>query len=64
MAIGVMGLGAKVSLAQRQAGLGAFEGLTLAFFITAEHQGPIGRIELEAHHVPELFLKTEGPWRA
>jgi hypothetical protein len=28
-----------VSLAQRQAGLGAFEGLALALFITAEHQG-------------------------
>jgi hypothetical protein len=53
MAIVVVGLGANVSLAQRQARLGAFESLTLALFITAEHQGPIGRIEIEAHHVPE-----------
>jgi hypothetical protein len=37
-----------MSLAQRQAGLGAFEGLALTLFIAAEHQGPIGRIEVEA----------------
>src|SRR5262245_28954732 len=37
MPIVVMGLGANVSLAQRQARLGAFEGLILALFITAEH---------------------------
>ncbi len=30
MSVVVVGLGANVSLAQRQAGLGAFEGLTLA----------------------------------
>src|SRR5215510_4610634 len=59
MPIVVVGLGANVSLAQRQAGLGAFEGLTLALFIAAEHQGPIGRIEVETHHVPELFLKLK-----
>jgi hypothetical protein len=41
-----MGVGVNVSLAQRQARLGAFEGLTLALFITAEHQGPNGRIEI------------------
>src|SRR5262245_25387682 len=57
MPIVVVGLGANVSLAQRQARLGAFEGLTLALFITAEHQGPIGRIQVEAHHVPKLLLK-------
>ena len=59
MPVVVMGLGANVSLAQRQSGLGAFESLTLAFFITAEHQGPIRRIEVEAHHVPKLFLKLK-----
>ena len=59
MAIVVVGLGANVSLAQRQARLGAFEGLALALFITAEHQGPIRRIEVEAHHVPKLFLKPK-----
>jgi hypothetical protein len=59
MPIVVVSPGANVSLAQRQAGLGAFEGLTLALFIAAEHQGPIGRIEVETHHVPELFLKLQ-----
>ena len=37
MAVVVVGLGADLSLAQRQSGLSAFEGLTLAFFIAAEH---------------------------
>src|SRR4029077_1169881 len=59
MAIIVVGLGANVSLAQGQSGLSAFEGLTLTLFITAEHQGPIGWIEVEAHHVPKLFLKLK-----
>src|SRR5262245_10910710 len=57
MPVIVVGLGANVSLAQRQAGLGAFESLTLALLIAAEHHGPIARIEIEAHHVPKLFLK-------
>ena len=59
MPVVVVGLGANVSLAQRQSGLGAFEGLTLALFIAAEHQGPIRRIEIQAHHVPKLFLKLK-----
>jgi hypothetical protein len=59
MAIVIMGLGANVSLAQGQSGLGAFESLTLALFIAAEHQGLIGRIEGEAHYIPELFLKLK-----
>src|SRR4029077_19850099 len=59
MAIVVVGQGANVSLAQRQARLGAFEGLALALFITAEHQGPIRRIEVKAHHIPKLFLKPK-----
>src|SRR6478672_8061838 len=55
----VMGLGANVSLAQRQSGLGAFESLSLALFIAAEHQGLLGRVEIEAHDVPEFFLKPK-----
>jgi len=60
----VMGPGANVSLAQRQSGLGAFESLSLALFIAAEHQGLLGRVEIEAHDVPEFFPQTEGLWRA
>ena len=59
MPVVVVGLGTNVSLAQRQSGLGAFQGLTLALFIAAEHQGLLGRIEVEAHHVPKLFLKLK-----
>ena len=59
VAIVVMGPGTDVSLAQRQSGLGAFESLTLALFIAAEHQGLLGRIEVEAHHVPKFFLKLK-----
>src|SRR6478752_2838696 len=55
----VMGPGANVSLAQRQSGLGAFESLSLALFIAAEHQGLLGRVEIEAHDVPEFFLKPK-----
>jgi hypothetical protein len=64
MPIVVVSPGANVSLAQRQAGLGAFEGLALALFITAEHQSSIGRIEVEAHHNPKASPQTEGLWRA
>jgi hypothetical protein len=55
----IVSLGADVSLAQRQSGLGAFEGLALALFIAAEYQGLLWRIEIKAHHVPELFLKPK-----
>ena len=54
-----MGPGANVSLAQRQSGLGAFESLSLALFIAAEHQGLLGRVEIEAQDVPEFFLKPK-----
>ena len=60
----VVGLGANVSLAQGQAGLGALEGLTLALFITAEHQGPIRRIEVEGPPRPRTFPQSEGLWTA
>jgi hypothetical protein len=33
--------------------------LTLALFIAAEHQGLLGRVEIEAHDVPEFFLKPK-----
>ena len=52
------GPGANVSLAQRQSGL-VRSSLTLALFIAAEHQGLLGRVEIEAHDVPEFFLKPK-----
>src|SRR6478752_9530309 len=60
----VMGPGANVSLAQRQSGLGAFESLSLALFIAAEHQGLLGRVEIEAPRRPRIFPQTEGLCRA
>src|SRR5271165_5962379 len=42
---------------QRQAELRAFESLALAFLVAAQHQSLVGRVEIEADHVPELFLE-------
>ena len=64
MPVVVVGLGANVSLAQRQSGLGAFEGLTLALFIAAEHQGPNRADRGRDPSRPRTFPQTEGPWRA
>jgi len=38
----VMGAGANVAQTQGQPGLGAFQRLTLAFLIAAQHQRPLG----------------------
>ena len=43
---------------QRQAQLCAFEGLALAFLIAAQHQRLVGRIEIEADHVPEFLFEA------
>jgi hypothetical protein len=43
---------------QRQSQLRAFECLALAFLITAQHQRPLGWIEVEPDHIPELRLKS------
>ena len=59
VAVVIVSLGANMPLAQRQAGLTALEGLALALFIAAEHGGPIRRIEIQAHHVPELLFKLK-----
>ena len=42
---------------QRQTELRAFEGLTLALLIAAQHQRLFGRIEIETNHVPEFVLE-------
>src|SRR5437867_12757086 len=54
----IMSARAGMPASQRQPRLGAFEGLALAFFITAEHQRAVRRIEIKANHVPELALKV------
>ena len=55
----IVSLGADMTLTQRQTGLTALEGLTLALLIATEQQGTIGRIEIEADNVPELLFKGQ-----
>ena len=47
--------GAAATLLERQAGLSAIQGLNLTFFIDTEHDGVLGRIEIDPHDVEELF---------
>ena len=42
-----------------QEGLGALQGLGLALLVDAQHQGMVGRVEIEAHDVADL-LDEEG----
>lgn len=53
----VVGLPLRQTRSQRQDGLGAVQGLDLGLLVHAEHQGVLGRIEVEAHHVPQLLLE-------
>jgi len=53
----VMGHGAATSFLQGQAGLGSIQCLNLAFLVDAEHQGLLGRIEIEAHDIGQLLRK-------
>ena len=55
----IVGLGADMTLAQGQTGLTALEGLTLALLIATEKQSAIRRMEIEAHHIPELLFKGQ-----
>jgi hypothetical protein len=53
----IVSLGPKMTLAQRQTGLTALNGLALALLIAAEQKGTIRRIEIEANHIPKLLFK-------
>lgn len=53
----VMGAGADVTQPQGQTGLGALQGLTLAFLSTAQHQRPLGRVQIRPDDISELRLK-------
>jgi hypothetical protein len=48
-----------MTLTQGQSGLTALKSLTLALLIATEHQGTIGRIEIEANHIPEFLFKGQ-----
>src|SRR5829696_5636888 len=54
VALVVMGHGAGPALLQRQAGLGAVEGLDLALLVDREHHRMGGRIDIEADDVAQL----------
>ena len=57
----VMGPCAAAAGLERQTGLGAIECLNLALLIDTEHDRLVRRIEIDAHHVGELFDKAFVP---
>jgi len=61
MAFIVMRPSPTAALLHRKAGLGAVQGLDLAFLIHGEHQGLVWRIEIQPHHIVELLDKLGVP---
>src|SRR5207245_4196810 len=53
----IMRHGSTAALFDRQSRLRPIQSLNLALLIHAQHQGFLGRIEIEAHHVGELRQK-------
>ena len=58
VALVVMRQRAASPLLHRQAGLGAVQGLDLTLLVHAQHQSPVGRIQVQAHDVGELLHKV------
>ena len=57
VALVVMGVALGLARAQRQHRLGAVEGLDLGLLVDAEHDRPVGRVEVEAHDIADLGLE-------
>ena len=57
VALVVMGHGAAAALLDRQAGLGAVQSLNLALLVGAQHDGVLGRIQIQADDVLQLLLE-------
>ncbi len=55
----LMGLGADVAASQEQPELGTLERWALGRLVTAEQQGPIRRIEVEADNAPDFALNEQ-----
>ena len=55
MPLVVVGHGPTASLLHGQAGLGALEGLDLAFLVHTQDQGLVGRVEVQPHHIGEFL---------
>jgi len=53
----IMGHRATPTVFQREARLGAVQGLDLTFFIHAEDESMRGRIQIQAHYIRHLLLK-------
>jgi len=58
MSLVVVSLRAAVPAHDGQAGLGPFQGLTLALLITTQHQGPVRGLQIQANHVPKLLFEV------
>ena len=54
----VMGLCTDMTDTQRQSGLRALQGLNLALLIATEHEGFIGRRQIQPDDVPEFLFKV------
>src|ERR1035438_2571873 len=58
VALVVVGDGAGTAGLHRQAGLRAVERLDLALLVAAEHQGVLGRVQVQPHHIEQLVLEA------
>ena len=58
MAPVVMRLGSAIAPHDGKARLGALQRLTLALLVATQHQAPLRRVQVQAHHVPELLLEV------
>ena len=58
VALVVVRLRAAVAAHDGKAGLGAFQGLALAFLVATQHQRPVRRVQVQPDHVPELPLEV------
>ncbi len=58
VALVVVGHRPATPLLHRQTGLGPVQSLDLALLVDAQHQGPVGRVEIETDHIPELLQKV------
>ena len=57
----VMGHGSSAPLLEGKTWLGAVEGLDLALLVESEDNGPLRGIDVETHHVAQLFNEVDLP---
>ena len=54
----IVGLRTAVAARDGQAGLGPFQGLTLALLIATQHQGAVRGIQIETNDIPEFLFEV------